>query len=218
MTLAEVRLTTFWSGGQLSAHADVPAATSNATAMAMPLPKVRYTVDDLDAMPDDGNRYEIIDGELFVTPAPRIAHQVALTALVLRLGPYAKALGLVVLCAPTDVQSSHVTRVEPDLLVVPKDAASAPDAKWLPMRRLWLAAEILSPSTAHVDLGRKGDLYLAENVAQYWVVDVDARTISVFAPGSPDPLVLRDQLKWAPVADRAPLVMDLTEYFDDVSP
>ncbi len=184
--------------------------------MATPLPKSRYTVDDLDAMPDDGNRYEVIDGELFVTPAPRFVHQVALSELALRLGPYAKALGLRVLVAPTDVQSSVSTRVEPDLFVVHRDLGADASTRWVPMHRLLLAVEVLSPSTARVDLGKKRALYQAEHISEYWVVDIDARTISVYTPKAPEPQVLTHQLVWAPIAERAPLLLDLSEYFGDV--
>src|SRR4051812_41358209 len=79
-----------------------------------------WTVDDLVAMPDDGQRYEVIDGELFVTPSPSLRHQEALTALAAMLVPYvaSQMIGRVVV-APADVTFSRRRGVQPDVFVAP---------------------------------------------------------------------------------------------------
>jgi Uma2 family endonuclease len=72
------------------------------------------------ALPDDGSRYEVVDGELFVTPAPRLPHQAILLELAMRLTPYVRAHGLgMVLTSPADVEYGPKTLVQPDLFVAP---------------------------------------------------------------------------------------------------
>jgi Uma2 family endonuclease len=77
--------------------------------MGTQAPKVHYSVDDLARMPGDGNRYEIIDGELLVTPSPRYWHQLVLLALASRQRPYVRSLGSTLLIAPADVRVSRKT-------------------------------------------------------------------------------------------------------------
>ena len=177
------------------------------------------TADDLDDIPPDGNRYEIIHGVLRVTPSPSRAHQHILGALLVLLRPYAAALGITVYVAPLDVRASPVTQVEPDLLAVPRDVDRAITTRWSPMSVLMLAVEILSPSTARVDRGRKRELYMAEGVAQYWIVDLYAQTVEVWAPGADNyvGLTAADVLRWHPVAGVAPLAIDLGALFGELA-
>ncbi len=106
------------------------------------LPQVR-TADDLALLPDDGNRYELIDGELFVTPAPIVLHQRAQMQLIARLLDYVTAHGMELLAAPTAVRASQWTEVQPDLLVLHRSPPDVLDARWVPMPTLALAVEIL---------------------------------------------------------------------------
>lgn len=177
------------------------------------------TADDLDDIPSDGNRYEIIDGVVCVTPSPSRAHQHILAALLVLLRPYAAALGITVYVAPLDVRASPVTQVEPDLLAVPRDVDRAITTRWSPMSVLMLAVEILSPSTARVDRGRKRELYMAEGVDQYWIVDIEAYTVEVWTPGvdDPDRLTAAEVLQWQPVAGVAPLAIDLGALFGELA-
>ena len=184
--------------------------------MGMPVSKARYTVDDLEAMPDDGNRYEIIDGELFVTPAPATRHQWALMRLVARLLPWCDSVGRALFAAPTDVQASRLSQVEPDLFVVPRAVVFEGNQRWVPMDSLLLAVEILSPSTRRLDRKLKRTLYLGEGVPEYWIVDLDARTFGVWRPGASMADMQRESLIWHPSPDREPLVIDLVEYFREV--
>ena len=133
------------------------------------------TVDDLDAMPDDGNRYELIDGTLIVTPAPRRVHQKAVVELVVKLH------GLVpdeleVLVAPFDIRLNRKKNLQPDVLVARK--ADLTDAN-LPVPPL-LAIEVLSPSTRHIDLGLKRSEYESLGTYSYWVVDPREPSITVW--------------------------------------
>ncbi len=121
---------------------------------------------DLAELPDDGYRYELIDGMLFVTPAPAVRHQRVVTHLLVCLFD-ACPPGLEVLTAPCAVVLAEDTEVQPDLLVAP---ASQFTDKELPGAPL-LAVEILSPSTRRTDLRIKKERYQRAGVPSYWVID-----------------------------------------------
>src|SRR3954469_14673547 len=119
--------------------------------MDMPTLKRRWTVDDLEDLPDDGQRYEVIDGELFVTPAPSWPHQRAVYELGRIIGDYLRGekVGDLII-APADVVFSPTRGVQPDLFVVPLVDGKRPH-RFEEVRRLLLAVEVLSPSTARAD-------------------------------------------------------------------
>lgn len=181
--------------------------------VGMPSSVRLYTVQDVRAMPDDGLRYETIDGELFVTPAPGTRHQAVLRELVVALAAYVKRYSLGVLYfAPTDVVLGPLTLIEPDLLFVresrrhlitDRELTGAPD----------LAVEILSPSTARTDRGRKRALYQNAGVAEYWVVDIEQRQVEVWRPGALQAVVHRGQMRWQPDGKFEALLLDLEELF-----
>ncbi|GMA38940.1 hypothetical protein GCM10025883_09850 [Mobilicoccus caccae] len=125
-----------------------------------------WTVDDLDTMPDDGNRYELIDGTLVVTPAPLLRHQRASVRLAFLL-QRACPPDLEVFCAPFDVRLAPDTAVQPDLLVAHQDRLTRRGLDGSPL----LAVEILSPSTRLVDLNLKKARYEVARCPSYWVVD-----------------------------------------------
>jgi Uma2 family endonuclease len=175
--------------------------------------KVHYSVDDLARMPDDGNRYEIIDGELLVTPSPRYWHQLVLLALASRLRPYVRSLGLTLLIAPADVRVSRKTQVEPDMFVLPESSVIDHRTQWIKMRGLLLAIEALSPSTADVDRGKKRALYLAHGIPEYWIVDVDGCTVDVWTDDHAEARRETKSLRWQPVVGRRALTIDLVAVF-----
>jgi len=172
-----------------------------------------WTVDDLDLLPDDGNRYEIIDGELFVTPAPIYVHQRAQMQLISRMLGYVEALDLELLAAPTAVRASELTEVQPDLLVLYRSPPNALEARWVPMPTLALAVEILSPSTRQRDRGLKRRTYLANGVAEYWIVDLQRRCVQVWRAGAESADVVTAMLTWQPLLREAPLQLDLLALF-----
>lgn len=184
--------------------------------MGMSISQKEWTVEMLDALPDDGNRYEVIDGVLFVTPAPLDVHQQAIGELYLLLAPYAKSVGIYVWIAPTAVRWSERREVQPDLFAAPYPAAGNAPARHVEGGRLVLAVEALSPSTRRTDLTTKRDLYQDEEVAEYWIVDTTSRTIDRWTPTSAAAERLTTQLVWQPVAAFAPLVIDLKAYFREV--
>jgi Uma2 family endonuclease len=181
--------------------------------MRMRAPKASYTVDHLRKMPDDGNRYEIIDGELLMTPAPRVGHQRAIVELVKILGPYADSLGITLLVAPTDVRVSRTSQVEPDLFVLDDSVAIDHRASFVRMRGLVLAIEVLSPSTASIDRGKKRALYLGHGVVEYWIVDIENCAVSVWSQGRSDARTETLVLRWQPSTDHDALTIDLVTMF-----
>lgn len=133
------------------------------------------TVDDLDALPDDGHRYELIDGTLIVTPAPRSDHQTAVVELVYLLRSLVPT-DLQVFVAPFDVRLTAQTNLQPDVLVARRSDVTEAN---LPVPPL-LAVEVLSPSTRHVDLGLKRSKYESLGTPSYWVVDPREPSITVW--------------------------------------
>ncbi len=134
-----------------------------------------YTVDDLEGMPDDGRRYELVDGQLHVSPAPGYRHQ----KIALKLGALLDAHcpdDLTVLTAPFAVQTSSRTELQPDVLV---GRHADFTEKLLPVAPL-LAVEVLSPSTGIRDLTVKKNAYERMGVVSYWVIDPQEPVLAVF--------------------------------------
>ena len=125
-----------------------------------------YSRADLDAMPDDGHRYELLDGVLLVSAGAGTQHQVAAGNLYLLLRT-ACPPDLRVLFAPFDVALADDTVLEPDLLVAPRAQFTAKDLPGAPL----LAVEILSPSTSRVDRLLKRDRLQEAGCTSYWLVD-----------------------------------------------
>jgi len=175
-----------------------------------------WTVEELALLPEDGNRYEIVDGELLVTPAPSWTHQEAVAVLVELLRPFARRHGLHCIFAPADVPFSRTTVVEPDLFVVPLLPNGSRPRDFAEAGRLLLAVEVLSPSSMLADRFVKRVAYLANGVPDYWVVDTANGLVERWRPGEEDPEVLLESLEWAPRDGEEPLVIDLPAYFRGV--
>jgi Uma2 family endonuclease len=126
----------------------------------------RFTRADLDAMPDDGRRYELLDGSIIVTPAPTPAHQTVAFAVARLLHETAPS-DVAVFIAPLDTALPTGDVLEPDVLVVSRDIITAKDVTGVPL----LAVEVLSPSTRRRDVGDKLTAYRDAGVPNYWVVD-----------------------------------------------
>ena len=183
--------------------------------MAMPALPSEWSVDMVRALPDDGNRYEVIDGELFVTPSPGYPHQRAIRELALLVGPYVRALRLgEAIFSPADIVVFGPKKfVQPDLFVVPA-VNDAPVNSWVEVGRLLLAVEVISPSTARTDRGKKRELYQDKAVPEYWIVDIDERMVQRWRPDDSLPEVLSETLDWQPDGEAPPLVIELPVLFD----
>jgi Uma2 family endonuclease len=131
------------------------------------LPRGRpFTRTDLDAMPDDGHRYELIDGALIVTPALSATHQTVVLELAVLLRERCPS-SLKVLVAPFDVALTDDTIMQPDLLVARRSDLTERDLPVAPV----LAVEVLSASTRRIDLTLKRSRLEAAGCPHFWVVD-----------------------------------------------
>jgi len=138
------------------------------------------TYDDYCLLPDDGKRYQVIEGELFVSPAPRTTHQDIILQLGALLYTYVKAHNLgKVYVAPTDVLLAPTTVVQPDILFIRRENMEVitelniqgpPD----------LCIEILSPGTESVDRERKMAVYARYGVAEYWIINPLRQIVSIY--------------------------------------
>lgn len=194
-------------------NAELPPLTPSHHIMGMPLSVPRYSVDDLDQFPDDGWKYEVVDGVLLMTPGPGVPHEfmVERLALAIRrvLGP---AVGVRILTGGA-VQFGKFTRMEPDLLVIPDHYT--PKSVWDDMRDWWLAVEVLSPSGRAYDVDIKRPAYLALGVAEVWLVDTVALAVQVWKPGAKSAETVTRTLRWRPPGMNRDLVIDLAEVFQD---
>jgi Uma2 family endonuclease len=136
------------------------------------------TIDDLATLPDDGNRYEIVGGELFVSPSPSTIHQYLSLQLSRLFADFVMESGIgVVLTAPFDVRFDLYNLVQPDIVVVLRehsDRLTASGMRGAPD----LVVEILSPSTRAIDEVKKVALYATHGVQEYWIVDPEYKSVT----------------------------------------
>jgi Uma2 family endonuclease len=146
-----------------------PMAESLTLPFSRPLTRA-----DLEHLPDDGHRYELIDGTLLVSPGPQLPHQDVVGNLHLLLrGACPRHLKVVL--APFAVALAEDTELQPDLIVAPRDAFTRKELPGPPL----LAVEVLSPSTRRVDLLLKRDRLQAAGAASYWLIDPDEPSVTV---------------------------------------
>lgn len=181
--------------------------------MGMPQTTHFWTPDEVRALPDDGRRYEVVAGELFVTPAPSFAHQETVALLLAALRDYVGRMGLGwAAMSPADIEPEPGALVQPDVFVLPLIAGRRPQ-DWSDVERLVLAVEVLSPSTARADRTVKRRLYQRARVPEYWIVDLEARLVERWRPEDERPEVLTDALRWQPEPAVEPLVIELPGFF-----
>ena len=162
---------------------------------------------------DPRRRYECVHGELLVTPAPRVWHEVVVLRLVtalttrLRGDPQWIAFGSL-----SDLTwGLPDTLVSPDAFVVAR--AEAVTGSWDQLRTIPLAIEVLSPSSLRADRFTKRRLYQERDVGRYWVVDADAHTVEVWTPDAHFPTIEREMLTWHPAPDAEPFQYPLADLF-----
>jgi len=145
--------------------------------MGMAIGMPRYTVDDLETFPNDGNRYELLDGMLLVTPAPAASHQIVISRLQLCLAVAVQRPGHAYVVGPGAVVRPPRTQLEPDILVYP--TRFSPDTDWRKVTEHWLVVEVLSRSSRIYDREFKRDAYFALGVQQVWLVDRRDKSVEV---------------------------------------
>ncbi len=178
--------------------------------MGMALSVPRYTVDDLERFPRDGNRYELLDGVLLVTPAPRLAHQIVANRLQVCLSNALELAGRAYVVGPGAVSVPPATQLEPDVLVVP--ARFGPMAEWVDVTEHWLAIEVLSRSSRVYDREIKRNAYFALGVPQLWLVDYLDKSVEVWRTRSSCEIV-RDVVRWRVPSLDSIVTIDLAEVF-----
>jgi Uma2 family endonuclease len=184
--------------------------------MGMPAQQIEWTAEMARALPDDGKRYEVLDGVLVVSPAPSPAHQRAVARLWSILDEHCSEHGIgQAMMSPADIEFSPRRRLQPDVFVVPPEIGLH-FRRWSDVRSLLLASEVTSPSTARVDRGDKRTIFQDQPVPEYWIVDLDARIFERWQPDDDRPEILRDVLVWRPVPSVPELVIDLPDYFTSV--
>lgn len=168
-----------------------------------------WTLDQLHALPDDGNKYELVRGDLFVTPAPSHEHEMILVRLTNLLQPYVAAQNLGFVFHPRAVVRYEGSEAEPDLMV---RSAGPPGTDWDTAPAPLLVVEVVSPATRDRDYGMKRQLYPDADVAEYWIVDADTRAVTIVRRGVAD-AVEHYVIRWAPAAAAAILDVKLSDVF-----
>ncbi|HEY0970045.1 MAG TPA: Uma2 family endonuclease [Gemmatimonadales bacterium] len=181
----------------------------------MPATK-RWTAEEVRAMQDESRawpRYELIDGELLVTPAPTWSHQEAVMRLWRELDDYLheSSVGRPVV-SPADIELEVGTVLQPDVFVVPARDVR-PHGTWRDVRGLLLAIEILSPSSARYDRVVKRRFFQRMGVPEYWIVDPYSRVVERWQPADERAELLEHSISWHPEGAAEPFTLDLEAFF-----
>lgn len=175
--------------------------------MAMPAIRRHWTRADLHRLPDDGNRYEVVKGELFVTPAPSPRHEELIRVLAEHLRELTKGSGVTVYAGNSAVVLSE-SQVLPDVQV--RARVIPPPDTWEDAPTPLLVVEVVSPVTRRRDLVAKRTLYANAGI-DYWLVDGDDRSITVFS--GEGERRCSDSLDWRSFGASQPLTIDVASVF-----
>lgn len=173
-----------------------------------------WTYSEYARLPDDGNRYEVIDGEVCMTPAPGPHHQRVAARLFFVLQEYVERHGLGEMLWDVDLLFVSGQYLRPDMLFVPREASAAVTDRGMEGTP-GLVVEVLSPHSARIDRVLKPKRYRDFGVAEYWVVDPVGRAIEVHRSSAVEPEVFRDVVVWAPAHASEPLQVDTSAIFPD---
>lgn len=210
------------AGAANVAHGSLSAASTAEHIMAMPAhhaERRKWTVEEFhrerDAAPP-GVRYELVDGEILVTPSPHWMHQRIVLRLAMLLDPYVRAHSLGELfTSPLDVELEADLVLQPDALIVPTgELRTRSDV----VQRLLLAIEVISPTSARHDRVTKRPRYQRNRVPEYWIVDDRSQTIERWRPDDERPELIAEHLTWQPGGASEPFRLDLIRFFADVLP
>ncbi len=171
-----------------------------------------WTAEMVRQLPDDGNRYEVVRGELLVTPAPHFDHQLLVSRLAVAIGNYLahEPVG-VMLTSPADISWGRDVLVQPDVFVISHDEARSRD--WSGIRALLLVVEVLSPTTARADRFTKRHRYQEAGVPLYWIVDGADQRAEVWTPAAEFPVIETERLVWRPAGAGHAFTLELPELF-----
>ncbi len=190
--------------------------------MGMPAIRHHWTTAEVRALMDEARawpRYELIGGELFVTPAPGVIHQVAVTEIWRLISDYVERERLgIALTSPADIELEAGTITQPDVFVIPAGILRRrkPAPSWSDVTALLLSVEIISPSSVRTDRVEKRDYYLGVGVPEYWIVDLDARIVERWTASRATPRVESTRFEWMPDGAAAALVIDAPALFNRI--
>jgi len=172
-----------------------------------------YTVDDLEHFPRDGNRYELLDGVLLVTPPPGPRHEIVLTRINQVLLNAIQAPGHGFVFSHGAVSFPPRTQLEPDLLVVPP--VIPPNDKWSDVTEHWLVVEVLSRSSKIYDREFKRGAYITLGVREVWLVDKDDRSVDI-TRSTGEVETVRDTIVWRVPTLDIEVRVELSDIFADL--
>jgi len=179
--------------------------------MGMAVPTY-WTAEMVRHLPDDGKRYEVVHGELLVTPAPRFDHQLLVSRLAVALAQYLEQEPVgIMLTSPADISWGRDVLVQPDVFVVSREEAKSRD--WSRIRALLLVIEVLSPGTARADCFTKRYRYQEAGVPLYWVVDGEGQRVEVWTPAAELPAIETQRVVWHPAGAAEAFTLELAELF-----
>ncbi len=192
----------------------LPSRLRRGDIMGMAAP-LYYSAEMVRALPDDGNRYETVHGELLVNPAPRIWHQEVARRILSRLDRYLEDYPAGCLFySPADISWGDDVLVQPDIFVADRNEVRS--LEWSQVQTLLLTIEVLSPTTARYDRYTKRRLYQEVGIPFYWIVDPDERLVEVWTPEGLFPTVERERVRWKPEGVEEEFVLDLEELFKPI--
>lgn len=170
----------------------------------------RWTLRELHRLPEDGNKYEVIRGDLFVTPPPADDHETILAVLTRLLDPFVERCGLGMVYRPRAVFRFRGSEAEPDLMVRARGKRIRND--WERAPKPTLIVEVISPSTRRRDLEQKREFYMGARIPEYWIVDADEERVIQVRLGRADEVCTR-ALVWQPAACEERFTLDVNELF-----
>jgi Uma2 family endonuclease len=183
--------------------------------MVMPaaMPPARWNRAMLEALPDDGQRHEIIDGVHYVTPSPGLPHQYVAAMLYDALRHYIdrEPIGWLFF-SPSDIELAPDTIVQPDVMVFPRRNDRLP-RDWASAGLPMLVVEVISPSSSSRDRILKRRRYQRAGIAEYWIADPEAQLVERWTPTDERPEICTDTLRWLPDGAATELVIELQPIF-----
>ena len=181
-------------------------STTARSSAVLPAPAgAVWTVADLDQFPRGGRRYEVLHGELLVTPMPSVAHQRGVGELFRQIANWCYEHVEWACFTPGGVYISETSWLEPDIAVF--TVPISPGLTWRNLPPPALVVEVLSPSTRRRDRYRKRPAYLAYGVGELWLLDQRERSVERWTHASEFPEIHRDGITWTPVDTSPSLVL-----------
>ncbi|MGH7619872.1 MAG: Uma2 family endonuclease [Gemmatimonadaceae bacterium] len=182
----------------------------------------RWTLDEVDRLAEERPgltpRYELVDGELLVTPAPTRRHQRIVAELLVLLRAYVNEhqLGEVSM-GPGVARVASDSRFEPDLFVIPSLDGKRRRADDMSVTGASLIVEVLSPGSSRHDRITKRRYFQSRGVPEYWVIDGDAEAFEIWHPGDVRAALVDDRLRWHPAEAAAPFELDVARFFSEIA-